>query len=214
MEKPFSESAERNKEAILNVLKEVIVPSDKLLFEVGARTAQYAQHCASYFPDLQWVLSDVAGNQAGLKLWMKDCKKSNIKGPRVFEVGRDDFPMPYINVVFTVNTLQVMSWKQNKTFFKLLGKRLRKGARVLIYGPFNVGGKFITPGNEALDRRLKEVNPQSGVRNYEDVKSGMEKRCFELLKDYDMPNNNKLLCFSRLSQCVIRGTPALYCTAK
>jgi len=197
MKKPFSESAQRNREPILEVLKQVIIPSHKRLFEVGARTAQYAIHCVPQFPQLEWILSDVAGNQAGLKLWTKEIKDLNIQGPLMFEVGKDDFPVSHIDVVFTVNTLQVMSWKLNKAFFKVMGKRLRKGAQVFIYGPFNYGGKFMSSGNQVLDQRLKGMSPLSGIRNFEDVQRGMEKRGFELLKDYAMPNNNHLLSFRR-----------------
>ena len=92
-----------------------------------------------------------------------------------------------------------MSWKEDKTLFKLLGKRLREGSLVFFYGPFNYDGKFTSPSNEEFEKWLKERNPKSGIRAFEDVESSMQKFGFKLLKDHEMPANNRLLVFERLS---------------
>ena len=68
----------------------------------------------------------------------------------------------------------------------------------MIYGPFNYNGAFTSESNEQFDSSLKERDPQSGIRSFEDVDKNMQKNGFTLYKDYEMPANNRLLVYTRL----------------
>lgn len=198
MKKPTSPAAERNKDAILEILKMYLSGGGRLL-EIGTGTGQHAIHCAEYLQNIEWVTSDVKANHNGIVSWLKEHRLKNLHGPETLKIGRDDFPKGTFDFVFTANTLHIMSWKENKTLFKLLGKRLREGAGVFFYGPFNYEGKFTTPSNEAFDQYLKANDIKSGIRNFEDVLQSMEKAGFKLLEDHEMPANNRLLTFERLA---------------
>ncbi len=199
MQKPFAPACERNQEAIYEVLKQYITYDGRLL-EVGSGTGQHAVYLAQRFPKLHWVCSDVKGNLEGIKAWLKEAKLSNIHGPEILKIGQDDFPgkRPF-DYVFSSNTLHIMSWKEGKTFFKLLGKRLREPALVFFYGPFNYNSEYTSESNREFDQWLKERDPQSAIRNFEDVESTMKKNGFKLLQDHEMPANNRLLVFERLA---------------
>lgn len=199
MNKPYSESCDRNRKPILEVLMQYDIKEGRLL-EIGTGTGQHAVFMAKNLPTLHWICSDVKENHAGIKMWLKEEKIPNIHGPEVLKVGKDDFPgkQPF-QYVFTANTLHIMSWKENKALFKLLGKRLRETALVFIYGPFNYQGKFTSESNEKFDLWLKEKDPKSAIRNFEDVNSSMVKNGFKLLNDHEMPANNRLLVFERLA---------------
>ena len=69
---------------------------------------------------------------------------------------------------------------------------------MIIYGPFNYDGKFTSPSNEEFDKSLRQNDPLSGIRAFEDVNKAMVKQGFELVKDYEMPANNRLLVYSRM----------------
>jgi hypothetical protein len=69
-----------------------------------------------------------------------------------------------------------MEWKQCKTWIKTLGTRLREGAQVFIYGPFQ----------------------EAGARSIGDVNRAMIKNGFALYKDFEMPAHNHLLVYTRL----------------
>lgn len=196
-EKMFSPAADRNKEPILDVLKEYIVGKGKLL-EIGSGNGQHAVYFAEYFKNLTWITSDVKARQKDIKAWITESGLKNIQGPKVLQVGKDDFPKEPVNYVFTANTVHIMSWKEDKSLFKLLGKRLREGSLVFIYGPFNYGGKFTSESNENFNLWLKEINEKSGIRNFEDVLQVMNKVGFKILKDHEMPANNRMLVFERL----------------
>jgi cyclopropane fatty-acyl-phospholipid synthase-like methyltransferase len=199
MSKVSSPSCERNQAVILEILKQYITGDHERLLEIGSGTGQHAVYLGEQFPDLHWVTSDMARNHKVIKEWLKDYKLPNVHGPELLEVGRDDFPGKLsFDLVFTANTLHIMSWKIDKTFFKLLGKRLREGSLVFIYGPFNYDGEFSSDSNKIFDAHLKECNPKSGIRGFEDVQANMVKCGFKLLKDHEMPANNRLLVFERL----------------
>ena len=89
--------------------------------------------------------------------------------------------------------------KENKSLYKLLGKRLREGALVFFYGAFNYQGEFTTESNEKFDTWLKSNNAKSGIRAFEDVLQNMEKCGFKILNDHEMPANNRMLVFERLA---------------
>lgn len=193
MEKPFSEACERNKDVILHVLREVILPTDERLLEVGAGTGQHAEYLSAQFPRLEWYPTDKN------IIHLKDLKGSRmLQKPQRLDVSKDDFPRLRFDLVFTANTFHIMSWKECKSFIKLLGHRLRENARVVIYGPFKYNGEFTSPSNAEFDASLKARDPQSGIRAFEDVNSNMMKQGFSLIEDYEMPANNRCLVYVRL----------------
>lgn len=198
MNKPMSPSCERNREPILKVLKDFITPNDRRLLEVGSGTGQHAVYFAPSFPYLEWHPTDKADTIKGIKHWMQEAHIPNIMAPVRLEIGKDDFPKLKFDVVFTANTFHIMHWKESKSFIKLLGHRLREGSRAIFYGPFKYSGEFTSPSNEAFDRQLKESDPLSGIRSFEDVNNAMIKNGFELIDDIEMPANNRILVYNRL----------------
>lgn len=197
MEKPFSPACERNRVPILKVMQEIIIPQDQKLLEIGSGTGQHAVYLAPHFPHMIWVTSDVKVNHPGIQMWLDESGAPNIIGPGVFEVGRNDFPNGNFDIVFTANTFHIMSWNECEILMMMLGKNLREGARIMIYGPFNYKGSYTSLSNEAFDKELKTRNPLMGIRNFEDVVEGMKKNGLILLKDYEMPANNRLLVFNK-----------------
>jgi cyclopropane fatty-acyl-phospholipid synthase-like methyltransferase len=198
MAKAHAPSVDRNKAPILEVLKQYITGKGRLL-EIGSGTGQHAVYFADFFNDLEWVTSDIKENHNAIKEWLKEAKKKNVHGPETLRIGSDDFPKGTFDYVFSANTLHIMSWKEDKTLFKILGKRLREGSLVFFYGPFNYEGAFTSPSNEQFNRWLKDRNPSSAIRNFEDVHSAMTNGGFKLLTDNEMPSNNRLLVFERLA---------------
>lgn len=190
-------SVERNHKPILDILKQYLVGNTRLL-EIGSGNGQHAVIFANHFKDLYWVTSDRKSEHANIKSTLSSAKCSNVAGPISLEIGVDDINEKPFDYVFSANTLHIMEWKENKVLFKLLGKRLREGALVFFYGPFNYDGKFTSPSNEEFDKWLKERNPKSGIRHFEDIQNAMIKSGFKLLKDHPMPSNNRILVFERL----------------
>jgi len=178
-------------------MQQFITSSDQRLLEVGSGTGQHAVYLAPHFPHMIWVTSDVKENHEGIKMWLAESGAPNIIGPGEFQIGEDKFPNGNFDVVFTANTFHIMHWYQCEELMDMLGKNLNAGAKVLIYGPFNYDGKFTSESNREFDESLQKRDPLMGIRDFEEVVRYMEKRAFALLKDNEMPANNRLLVFEK-----------------
>lgn len=198
MDIPFSPACDRNKEPILRVLQETLNVSTGRLLEIGSGTGQHAVYMSPFFPQLKWTMSDRGENLAHLKKVVEDANIPTLTLPFRLEVGVDDVAKFIFNVIYTANTFHIMHWKECKTLIKLAGHRLPENGKFIVYGPFNYDQKFTSPSNEAFDKTLRERDPLSGLRNFEDVDRAMVKNGFELVKDHPMPANNRMLVYKRL----------------
>ena len=102
-----------------------------------------------------------------------------------------------IDVIFTSNTLHIMSWEKCLHFFKDLGEHLKSDSLFIVYGAFNYGGKFTSESNEKFEAWLKDLHPQSGIRNFEDVCDNLKNFGFDVVEDIEMPANNRMLVFKK-----------------
>lgn len=198
---PFSAAADRNKEPILKVLKELIESDDRALLEIGSGTGQHGIYFSRHFPELNWTLSDVEEHHSGILAALNELpeqERTNITGPLAYQIGKDPLPRGRFDLAYTSNTFHIMSWKLVKTLIKSLGMALRPGARFIVYGPFKYHDKETSPSNIAFDEMLKERDAASGIRYFEDVRKQMESKGFRLLKDYEMPANNRALAFIKM----------------
>lgn len=193
MEKPYSPAADRNKDVIYQVLKEYIDAGE--LLEVGTGTAQHAIYMAQKFPSLNWTTADQAQYHPGIKMWLDEFHLSNLKGPYELTIGKDEFPNQKFDYLYTANTLHIMSWKECELFFSHIAQNFKHPSQIFIYGPFNYQGEFTSESNALFDQNLKERDPESGIRGFEQVQAEMIKAGFKLHKDHKMPANNRLLVF-------------------
>jgi cyclopropane fatty-acyl-phospholipid synthase-like methyltransferase len=195
MTKPFAPSCERNQTVILDVLQSIITVDDKHLLEIGSGTGQHAIFMAPNFSHLQWHTSDLKENHAGTNMWLDEAKIDNILAPIVYESGQSDFPDIDVDIVFTTNTLHIMSWQNVENLIKQLGENLKTGAKIIIYGPFNYNGQFTSDSNAKFDVWLKQQEPHRGIRNFEDIVQPMANVGIGLKQDIEMPANNRILYF-------------------
>ena len=189
---------EQNRDPILAVLKEVMSAEDTRVFEVGSGTGEHAVYFAKNLKNVVWTTSDVLTKCGDIRSLLDASKLPNVRGPMPYEIGKDDFPRYSYDLVFTANTFHIMGWKQCKSLIKTLGARLREGSQVAIYGPFNYNGTYSCESNAIFDKIIKERDPQSGIRAFEDVNAAMLKNGFALFKDFEMPANNRMLVYTRL----------------
>ncbi len=195
MEKPFAPSCERNQQVILDVLKDVIKPTDKHLLEIGSGTGQHAAFMAPNFPHLQWHTSDLLENHSGINMWLNEANLDNVSAPVVYQSGKNDFPNIDVDVVFTTNTLHIMSWQNVQSLINQLGENLKSGAKIIIYGPFNYNGQFTSESNAKFDVWLKEQNFHRAIRGFEEVMKLMIAEGIQLKQDIEMPAKNRILYF-------------------
>ena len=195
MQKPFSEACQRNQEPIKVVLSQYLKNGN--LLEIGSGTGQHAVYMGQAFKDITWNTSDHIDYHEGIKNWIKDSGLQNIIDPIFYLASSAQFPNGKYDYVYSANTLHIMSWINCKALFKDLGENLDKGAYVFFYLPFKYNGQFTSKSNESFDKNLRSRGVGSAIRDFEDVKSQMEKEGFELKSDHLMPANNQTLVFKK-----------------
>ncbi len=148
-------------------------------------------------PHLTWQTSDQVENHAGIELWLDEAQLSNLYPPLTLDVKQPIWPNLPVDAVFSANTLHIMDWNGVEATFKGVGQLLEKGGLLVVYGPFNYNNSYTSKSNQQFDGWLKSRNPQSGIRNFEDLDRLAKSARMELQQDFEMPANNRILCWRR-----------------
>lgn len=194
--KPFAESSEQNKGAILEVLRQEF-GEVKSVLEIGSGTGQHAVFFAAKLPHLYWHASDVAENLPGISLWLREYTGHNLLGPYPLDVTQADWPVTEIDAVYSANTAHIMHWPAVQAMFTGVGRILREGGHFCLYGPFNYNGAFTSDSNARFDDWLKARDPESGVRDFEALAKLANEAGLHLVRDHAMPANNRTLVWHR-----------------
>lgn len=173
-------------------MREAFADRHKIL-EIASGTGQHAIHFAKRLPHLIWQTSDLPANHAGIEAWLTEAKLSNVLPPLRLDVRDPTWPVSKADGIFCANAVHIMSWDAVKSLFRGIGQILGPGGIACFYGPFNYGGKFTSASNARFDQWLKANDPESGVRDFEAINSLAEEQGLFLLKDVEMPANNRTL---------------------
>lgn len=191
MDKPHAPSCERNREPILAVLREHFAHRRAAL-EIGSGTGQHAVHFAAAMPHLEWQCSDREANLPGIRLWLDEAALSNTPDPIALDVN-GAWPARRYDAVFSANTLHIMGWPEVERLFAALPGVLAADATLVVYGPFNVDGRFTSESNAAFDAQLRARAPQQGLRDVEAVDALARGAGLVRVADRPMPANNRCL---------------------
>ena len=194
---PDAPATARNREPILAVLREQFAGCSRVL-EIGSGTGQHAVHFAAALPHLTWQTSDLPDNHPGIQAWIDAAGLPNVLPPIVLDAARaETWPAARYDAIFSANTLHIMGWPDVESLFAHLPRLLAPRARVVIYGPFNIGGRFTAPSNEAFDAQLRAGDPRRGIRDLEAVQALATRAGLTFVADIAMPANNRCVVWRR-----------------
>ncbi|MEO6696752.1 MAG: DUF938 domain-containing protein [Gammaproteobacteria bacterium] len=194
--KPYSEACDQNKGPILKVLREVFSDRSRVL-EIGSGTGQHAVYFGMQLPHLVWQTSDLAGHHAGIMMWLEEYQPANVRQPFHLNVAEDAWPDENFDAVFSANTAHIMSWPQVERMFAGVGLTLPVNGVFALYGPFNYRGCYTSDSNARFDQWLKARDAASGIRDFEALNGLAHAQAMVLLKDYEMPVNNRTLVWRK-----------------
>ena len=189
MDKPHSPASERNREPILEVLREYFANRRQVL-EVGSGSGQHAVHFAAALPQLIWQSSDRLENLPGIRAWLDEASLPNTPEPLELDVS-DRWPSRQFDAIFSANTLHIMAWLEVQHFFAHLPAVASANAVLVIYGPFNYDGRYSSDSNAAFDQWLKDRGAHMAIRDAADVDALAVTAGFSLIDDRAMPSNNR-----------------------
>ena len=182
MEKPYAESCEQNREPILSVI-EPLLKDKQTVLEIGSGTGQHAVYFSEKMPHLLWQPSDQSQYLTGIQMWRNEANLKNLAEPLELDVTRSNWPNEKFDVIFSANTLHIMHWNDVQAFFNGIEDRLHENGLLLIYGPFNYNFQYTSESNARFDNWLKERDPGSGIRHFEEVNELASQNGLTLIDD-------------------------------
>lgn len=191
IEKPFSDSAERNAAPILEVLRHEFSDCTAVL-EIGSGTGQHAARFSRSLPHLRWQTSDLDENHSGIHAWVEDAALENLLTPLSLDVMTADVRAKAYDGVYSSNTAHIMSFDGVTRMFELVGKALVDAGVFCLYGPFRQNGNFNTASNAAFDEGLRARHPDMGIRELESLDDLGGDNGLVRVRLYAMPANNHL----------------------
>lgn len=166
------------------------------VLEIGSGTGQHAVHFATAMPQLRWQCSDRVENLPGIRLWLNDAGLPNTPLPIELDVS-GAWPTQVYDAVFSANTLHILAWDEVEQFFDHLAEVTTPGAKLVIYGPFNYGGRYTSESNAEFDQWLQTRGTHMRIRDAEAVDALAEVAGFDLVDDIPMPANNRARVWQR-----------------
>ncbi|HRP74105.1 MAG TPA: DUF938 domain-containing protein [Rhodocyclaceae bacterium] len=197
MHKPYAPACDRNRDPILEVLRDHLGESRHVL-EIGSGTGQHAVHFARHLTHLVWQTSDRSEMLPGIRMWLDEAELANTPPPLALDVNQA-WPAASFDVVFTANTLHIMSWDEVEQMFAGLTRLITPDARLIVYGPFKYGGSHTSASNAEFEASLQAMAQHRAIRDFEAVDALARSIGFELAEDRAMPANNRCLVWHRLS---------------
>ena len=195
MNKPHAPSCARNREPILEVLREQLAGRRHVL-EIGSGTGEHAVHFAAALPQLSWQSSDRAENLPGIRAWLDEAALPNTPAPLELDVA-GSWPGGPFDAVFSANTLHIMAWHEVQQLFVRLPTITSTDASLIIYGPFNYRGRYSSESNAEFDQWLKARGAHMAIRDAEAVDALAAAAGFALVDDIAMPANNRCRIWQR-----------------
>jgi cyclopropane fatty-acyl-phospholipid synthase-like methyltransferase len=195
--KPYAESCDENREPIISVIQPLLMDCSSVL-EIGSGTGQHAVYFAEKLPHLVWHSSDCIEHHAGINMWLQEAGLENTPAPIELNVSTSAWPRQHYDAVFSANTAHIMHWADVEAMFTGIGSVLSVGGRLLLYGPFNYDNRYTSDSNARFDNWLKSRDPESGIRNFEDLDKLAQGSGMRLRQDYEMPANNRILYWEKV----------------
>ncbi|MBX2883474.1 MAG: DUF938 domain-containing protein [Granulosicoccus sp.] len=198
MNLPYSAAAEQNRTVICEQLKAELKPGDRVL-EIGSGTGQHVSYFAQQFPEVSWQPSDIASVIPFIDQRVAQAAASNVLSAVALDVRDQPWAVSEADVVYSANTLHIMSAASCECLIRGCAAVLPQGGRLCVYGPFSVDGHHTSESNHRFDQMLKAQDPASGVRDLTELDRIAVAAGFSLSRRTAMPANNLFVVWDKTS---------------
>ncbi len=191
-------ATQRNRDAILEVLRGVLPPSG-LVLEIASGSGEHIVHFANAMPGLTFQPSDPEdAARLSIAAWTAETGLSNIRPPLAIDVRREPWPIAQADAMLCINMIHISPWEATQALMRNAGHILSKGAPLYLYGAYRQKDVVTADSNEAFDADLKSRNPQWGLRQLDDVAALAREAGFSGPAVTPMPANNLSVVFRRM----------------
>jgi Protein of unknown function (DUF938) len=195
----FSPAADRNKQAILDLLR-ALLPAQGYALEIASGTGQHVAWFAAGLPQWNWQPSDAQPHGLpSIEAHVAQQNLHNVRAPLLLDVMAAHW-LPddaRFNLIYCANMLHISPWPTCAALMRGSARHLAPGGMLITYGPYLEDGVPTSPGNLAFDDSLRAQNPAWGIRRREAVEQEAAGVGLHLSARYAMPANNLLLVWKR-----------------
>ena len=197
---PYSTAAERNKQPILDALRDLLGERGTAL-EIASGTGQHAVWFAAALADWVWQPTDAdAGALPAIAARIAQSGLLNFRPPVLLDVMSTPWPdadAPFaerFDAIFCANMLHIAPPATCAALMQGAARHLQPDGVLITYGPYLEDGP-VAPSNAAFDRSLRARDPAWGIRRLDDVVREAAHAGLALRARRPMPANNLLLVF-------------------
>ena len=199
----FSAPAERNKQPILEVLRQLL-PTQGRALEIASGTGQHVVWFAAHLPAWQWQPTDrAAALFPDIEARIAAAQLSNVQPPRLLDVTHTEWlpeaagQAPRYDLIYCANMLHIAPWACCTGLLQGAARHLAAEGRLVTYGPYLEDDVPTSEGNLAFDAGLRAQDPAWGIRRREDVQAEAGRAGLQLRARHALPANNLLLVWQR-----------------
>ena len=195
----FSPAADRNKQAIFDVLRKVL-PGQGSALEIASGTGQHVAWFAAGLPQWTWQPTDAIPAALGsISAWVAEQGLLNVRPPRVLDVMAPEW-LPgseQFDLIYCANMLHISPWATCAALMQGSARHLAAGGVLVSYGPYLEDDVPTSEGNLSFDQSLRAQDPAWGIRRREEVEQEAVRAGLRLKARQAMPANNRLLVWGR-----------------
>lgn len=187
----YAPAIERNREPILEVLRQVLPPTGTIL-EIASGTGEHAVYFAPRLAPRKWLPSDTNPVAlASIAAWRQYCACDNLYPPITLDVCDSNWAVETeIDAIACINMIHIAPWAACLGLMAGAKRHLPPGGILYLYGPFKQAGEHTAPSNAAFDASLRAQNPQWGIRDLDEVATVAQSANLSLIRTVAMPANN------------------------
>ena len=202
-----SPSAERNKQPLADVLRQLLPAQGKAL-EIASGTGQHVVWFAQQLPGWTWQPSEVhRGALYNIEVRVAQAELDNVLDPIQLDVlvqpwlanpaqAQDQEP-PEFELIFCANMLHIAPWQACAALMQGSARHLAAGGVLVTYGPYFEHDVPPSAGNVEFDQSLRAHDASWGIRQREEVEQQAKLAGLRLIERHQMPANNLTLVWGR-----------------
>lgn len=195
--KHHAPAAERNKDPILGVLRE-LCSEPKFVLTIAEGSGQHVVHFAKHLPHITFQPTDMEPSALGsIAAYLEESGCQNIREPISLDASVEDWPVKHADGIYCINMIHISPWKATVGLFQAAAHILPTHGFLMTYGPYRFSGAFTAPSNQEFDASLKARNPEWGVRDVDDLTKLAKSVGMELRQTVSLPANNHCLVFGK-----------------
>lgn len=194
---------ERNIAPILAALTPILAHASGTALEIGSGTGQHILDFAKKFENLRWVPSDPnEEHRTSINAWRAHNKAPihaalDLDAAQHWAAQADIQALAPLEFILSLNVIHIAPVSVAHGIFAGAGKTLTSGGQLAFYGPFREGGVHTGDGNATFDRRLRDDNPEWGIRDVDALRALATEHGLAFVDLIEMPANNRILLFRK-----------------